>query len=370
MRSGSAPSRLGPVGDHRGDESEHMSMIIREPYSPTTAMLAVLALSLLLPLAAQAADDEEEESRYPQTLEDRIAAVEQKFEADYTEEGTDECLKCHDEDSEFPIFPIFKTKHAVRADERTPFAGKQCEACHGPGGDHAGRVRRGKPRPLMLNFGQDAWTPIATQNEQCLQCHQNHQRIEWKGSTHAFNELSCSACHKVHAEHDPVLKEREQPQVCYACHVQQRAQFYKAFHHPVREGEMACSGCHDVHGGDGSDLMIMATKRQKCTSCHADKRGPFLWEHAPAAEDCTLCHVPHGSSHPALLKKRPPHLCQECHSQSGHPNVRYDGAAVGLGLGPAIGSRGPSRFAAIRGCLNCHSQVHGTNHPSGVTLTR
>ncbi|HCU53950.1 MAG TPA: hypothetical protein DIC36_06620, partial [Gammaproteobacteria bacterium] len=40
----------------------------------------------------------------------------------YTEKGADTCLKCHDEESEFPVFSIFKTKHAQKADKRTPFA--------------------------------------------------------------------------------------------------------------------------------------------------------------------------------------------------------------------------------------------------------
>ncbi len=50
----------------------------------------------------------------------------------YSEKGADTCLKCHDEDSEFPVLNIFKTKHAMAADTRTPFGGLQCESCHGP----------------------------------------------------------------------------------------------------------------------------------------------------------------------------------------------------------------------------------------------
>lgn len=121
---------------------------------------------------------------------------------------------------------------------------------------------------------------------------------------------------------------------------------------------MACSDCHDVHGDDGAGLMVSATLREKCTGCHAEKRGPFLWEHQPAAEDCTLCHATHGAHFQALLKKRPPHLCQQCHAQAGHPSVRYGGREI------------PSHFLGVKGCLNCHSNMHGSNHPSGVSLAR
>ena len=143
------------------------------------------------------------------------------------------------------------------------------------------------------------------------------------------------------------------------CHVDKRAKFFQMSHHPVREGQMACTDCHNVHGEDGTGLMVKANLREKCTSCHADKRGPFLWEHAPAAEDCTLCHDPHGSNQPALLKKRPPQLCQQCHDPAGHPSTSLDGTKLPN-----------SALLGVKGCLNCHSAVHGSNHPSGVTLLR
>ena len=103
---------------------------------------------------------------------------------------------------------------------------------------------------------------------------------------------------------------------------------------------------------------------QTCYTCHAEKRGPFLWEHAPAAEDCTLCHDPHGSVNPARLKKNPPLLCQQCHSIAGHPSVARTPAGLPGGAG------GGSAFLLAGSCLNCHSQIHGSNHPSGVKLMR
>jgi DmsE family decaheme c-type cytochrome len=312
-----------------------------------------------LPLLA-AEEDQDAVPQVGRTPEEAEAAVRRVEQGHFTDKGADTCIKCHGEDSEFPVFAIFRTRHAVAADKRTPFAQHQCESCHGPGAEHARRVRRGQTRPPVLNFGKDAWTPIRDQNRVCLECHHNHQRIEWKGSIHELNRIGCAQCHKAHVAHDLVLNRRTQPSVCYDCHPAQRAQFFYSSHHPVREGKMACSACHNVHGDDGSELLVKATARENCTSCHAEKRGPFLWEHAPAAEDCRLCHWPHGSNQPALLTKRPPFLCQECHSQAGHPSVEYDGDAVNR----------MSRFLVIKGCLNCHFQVHGSNHPSGVTLLR
>ena len=82
------------------------------------------------------------------------------------------------------------------------------------------------------------------------------------------------------------------------------------------------------------------------------------------AEDCSLCHTPHGSVRPALLTKNPPLLCQQCHSQAGHPSV----ARTSNGL-PG-GSAGGTAFTIAGSCTNCHVQVHGSNHPSGSKLMR
>jgi DmsE family decaheme c-type cytochrome len=125
---------------------------------------------------------------------------------------------------------------------------------------------------------------------------------------------------------------------------------------------MACSSCHDPHDGNNDFLLRRSTVNQTCYLCHAEKRGPFLWEHAPASEDCTLCHQPHGSNHPSLLVKRPPLLCQQCHSPAGHPSGAYSSEEMDDSFN--------NRFLLGRSCLNCHSQVHGSNHPSGSKLHR
>ncbi|MET0068077.1 MAG: DmsE family decaheme c-type cytochrome [Candidatus Thiodiazotropha sp.] len=319
-----------------------------------TLFLLLLSISPLL----EAADDASMTGHPRMTLEEAQQTVERVLSAQPSKKGADTCLKCHDEDNEYPVMPLFKTRHAVAADPRTPFANEQCETCHGPGGEHQVDTREGEVKPPILNFGRKAWTPVKDQNDRCLTCHQNHQRIEWQGSTHEFNEVACADCHRIHVARDPVLQHADQSQVCFDCHANQKAKFFQASHHPVREGQMTCSECHNVHGEDGSGLKIAATMREKCTACHAEKRGPFLWEHEPAAEDCTLCHASHGSNFQALLKKRPPQLCQQCHAPAGHPSVSYNGSRI------------PSQFLSVKGCLNCHSQMHGTNHPSGVSPLR
>jgi DmsE family decaheme c-type cytochrome len=197
-----------------------------------------------------------------------------------------------------------------------------------------------------------------------MKCHRGNTHTGWVGSTHETNNVVCANCHKVHAEHDAVRARATQADVCYACHRKERADFHKPSAHPVRFGRIACSECHAPHGSPARAMLVKPTVNQTCYTCHAEKRGPFLWEHAPAAEDCTLCHNPHGSVYQALLKKNPPLLCQQCHSVNGHPSVAY--TSSGLPGGTSV----PSAFLLAGSCTNCHSQVHGSNHPSGVKLMR
>jgi DmsE family decaheme c-type cytochrome len=285
----------------------------------------------------------------------------------YSEKGADTCIGCHDEESATPTFSplaLFKGKHAQRGNARSPFGpgGLQCEACHGPGARHS---TKGSKKVLTTNsFKANSFMSVEQRNEPCLGCHRDAQRGGWHAGAHARNNLACSDCHKVHVEHDPVVAKSSQSEVCYACHKQQRADFHKASSHPVRAGAMGCSDCHNAHGSTNPSLLIGATVNQTCFTCHADKRGPLLWEHAPVAEDCSTCHASHGSVRAALLNKSPPQLCQQCHTVAGHPALAR--SAAGLPGGTAA----PSIFLLAGSCTNCHSQVHGSNHPAGAKLMR
>ena len=281
---------------------------------------------------------------------------------EYTRKGADDCLKCHDEDNPYPVFPIFKTRHARLADKRTPFAKLQCETCHGPGKEHARRKKKDDDADAPMLFGPGSPASVAEQNGICLDCHTGRGRIGWKSSVHETNDVSCVNCHQVHLARDKVLTRKQQPDVCFRCHTRERAQIHRPSAHPVREGQLTCSDCHDTHDFFASGALIKPTLNETCFTCHAEKRGPFVWQHAPAAENCSHCHAPHGSVNRALLTKRLPNLCRQCHSQAGHPSLLLDGDSLRNDFS--------SRFLLAKGCLNCHSKVHGSNHPSGVKLMR
>jgi DmsE family decaheme c-type cytochrome len=277
----------------------------------------------------------------------------------YSNEGADTCLTCHNDER---MLAIFRTPHGQQADPESPMANLQCENCHGPGARHSGRrATRPDHRPV-IDFGPDAEAPIDEQNAVCQDCHANDVTLAWAGSVHERNDTACVGCHSVHATADPVSLQSEQAEVCFDCHHQQRAESQKPSAHPIRFAAMICTDCHSPHASVSSGQLKRDTLNELCLSCHAEFRGPVLFDHAPVSEDCSLCHQPHGSIHPALLTRRPPLLCQSCHSQRGHPSLSFTEQSLPGG--------NPSAMVMERGCMNCHTQVHGSNHPSGYKLMR
>ena len=124
-------------------------------------------------------------------------------------------------------------------------------------------------------------------------------------------------------------RRRDQTALCSTCHKNVANKTYRFNHMPVREGAMNCGSCHNVHGSTNVKLLRAGTTvDESCTSCHADKRGPYLWEHAPVSEACTTCHDPHGSNNDRMLVSKQPFLCQRCHVTSRHPPTVYDGLSA------------------------------------------
>lgn len=283
-----------------------------------------------------------------------------KAQPAYHPKGAQGCLKCHDEE---PVTQVLRTPHAMAADGRTPFADHACETCHGASPEHVLKPKSGQPQaPASISFGKDSLNSVKEQNQVCLDCHSGGHQMNWQGSAHQFADVACSSCHKVHVRKDPVLVKREQSRVCFECHTEQRAESHRPYGHPIQEGKTACSDCHNSHGSATQSLLVGMTLNDTCFQCHAEKRGPFLFPHAPAQEDCSLCHSSHGSSERGLLKVRAPFLCQECHMAGYHSSEVYGGGR----LSNVVGQRG----LMGRSCTNCHSQVHGSNHPSGIRAIR
>jgi DmsE family decaheme c-type cytochrome len=285
------------------------------------------------------------------------SAAEESATKDLVLRGDARCTTCHDESDSPQLLAIGKTKHGVSADTRTP----TCTSCHGSSDNHVGNPTGAKPDRM---FGKNSATPATARSAACLNCHQQDaDRHLWLGSTHESRGLACSSCHQIHAATDPVRDRRSQPAVCFTCHKEQRAQVNKPSHHPVLEGKVICSDCHNPHGSAGPKLMKRDSVNDTCYTCHMEKRGPFVHSHEPVSEDCSICHNPHGTTAESMLKTRPPFLCQSCHT----PHMPIAAALTGNGTtNPSPGWWNSAAVTQGRGCLNCHTEIHGSNNPSAV----
>jgi DmsE family decaheme c-type cytochrome len=268
--------------------------------------------------------------------------------------GAKTCLTCHaSQTAEFE-------KTLMGRIGKTQKGKFECENCHGPGSAH---VKAGGGRGVggILSFGATDPRSVDEKNEVCLACHERGERTAWKGSTHETRNLACTDCHTVMKDVSPKhqLKTKVETETCFQCHKQKRTQMQRSSHMPVREGKMTCSNCHNPHGSVfGTESLIrQASINDNCYTCHADKRGPFLFEHMPVRENCLNCHDAHGSNHESLLKVARPRLCAQCH-----------GFAHGGQAG--MNTTNNAFYTVQHSCNNCHSQIHGSNSPSGAYFHR
>ena len=244
----------------------------------------------------------------------------------------DKCYSCHEEKED---------QHA-----KGPHANTNCLTCHAGADEHV-KVAKSKD-PVKR--------PAKPDSMACQSCHQNDaKRMNWKFAEHSKAGVECRDCHGMHT---PKVNKRldlalwrtdKNTQLCATCHQDVLSRFNMRSHHPVKEGGMSCTSCHDSHGGKQTTL---AAKTAQCTQCHQNVRGPHMFEHAPAAEDCGSCHNPHGTPNRKLLTLAEPMLCLQCHSVTGNRHGQSSTAAnsPGLRISPTV----------LRNCSSCHNAPHGS----------
>lgn len=250
--------------------------------------------------------------------------------------GSETCATCHDEVSKsFAGNP--HTKIALEHGK----AGVTCEGCHGPGKAH---VDGGGDITKIFDPAKASAKEVTAK---CLSCHAGaHPNFD--RSPHAKANVGCTSCHNIHGSKEEALLKAPQPALCFQCHNDVKPAFSMPFHHRVNEGLVKCNDCHDVHGTFGNNnVKSTADQNAICTKCHAETRGPWVYEHAAVkAEGCMACHTPHGSQNARLLNMGNINvLCNQCHSP----------VAAGTVHGMAAGS------ASATPCIACHTFIHGSN---------
>jgi DmsE family decaheme c-type cytochrome len=172
---------------------------------------------------------------------------------------------------------------------------------------------------------------------------------------HRQADVSCISCHSPHhPESKEFLLAKPQTELCFSCHLAQRAQFAMPFHHRVNEGLIQCTDCHNPHGTEKPhQLRTSAMQDAICFKCHTDKEGPFVYEHPIIkTEGCQSCHLPHGGANAHMLRLSTTNLlCLQCHTDSS--------------FSPAPGAPSFHNQATFfQSCTLCHVAIHGSNFSS------
>ena len=272
--------------------------------------------------------------------------------------GSAACQDCHS----YVTDTFYKNPHNKSiVSQKEPPERTGCEGCHGPGGQHIAAGDGGS----IIAFPR---IPKEQVLDTCLKCHsQTLSRANIRRSSHTVNGIVCTNCHSIHSSPAPKnLLARTQTNLCYGCHTNVRAQFSLPFKHRVNEGFMNCTDCHNPHGAFQPTWANATRPRhveqskaneESCINCHADKRGPFVFEHSPVRVDgCLSCHVPHGSTNSRMLTRPVVFtLCLECHNGAGNLGRQANGVKV---QAPA-----PHNMAnpVFQNCTQCHVRIHGSN---------
>lgn len=313
------------------------------------ALLCMTAAAIvLLPLAAAQEKAAEAPKAAAQAKEEPAAPA---GPAEYV--GSEICQACHED-----IFKAFQSNphQIVEKQPKRGWEGKACESCHGPGSKHAESASAD-------DIFNPSKAPAAASEQSCLKCHLNQPthagRIQ---SSHAKGQVVCASCHSIHKgarEMTPATPAAVNSQ-CASCHKAEWAQFNRPHTHRLQQGAMSCVDCHNPHGSLFPRMMQTAIGNEPtCVKCHSDKRGPFVFEHAPVKlEGCATCHEPHGSANPRMLTRHEVRFqCLECHANIGAPQPAGDTQVVG-GVPPAFHNLLSPRF---RNCTVCHIKVHGSH---------
>ena len=254
------------------------------------------------------------------------------------------CYRCHSEKQELEL-----VAHPHQVNGKHGF---NCTTCHNAHGNVLAESRR----------------------DLCVECHKGSPTASWHSSIHDQAGVACTDCHNPHPRthvqqvaninHTSIQRNKRLPmsvneqQACAKCHPKIFGLMQLPSHHPLKEGKMSCSDCHDPHGQAEGNLKA-ETVNMTCYKCHADKEGPFVYEHPPVNENCSICHNPHGTVANNLLHQPPSFLCLRCHT--GHRSPPADHFLIGTSDLDGNSFQRPILYTK---CTQCHGQVHGSDHPS------
>ena len=187
----------------------------------------------------------------------------------------------------------------------------------------------------------------------CVECHTEETVgivMDWDGSRHEEEGVSCIDCHAVEADSPMALSGVEghedlsvtvsmlvAPATCAECHEDQVAEFHASGHERAAvqyEGKDAMQALINVHEGRNNPELSGAPDETGCQQCHGvtfelDETGHPTAETYPSAGignvyptgeigNCTVCHSRHSFE---ISEARKIEACGGCHIGPDHPDI-------------------------------------------------
>lgn len=249
--------------------------------------------------------------------------------------------------------------------------------------------------------------------KECLRCHPQVEAALHGRVVHAAIKSGCATCHRerrlrVGAQTKKPFLNSPEPGLCLDCHPS--GPHLTAAHYGQPVDATVCTHCHNPHGSNNPKLirehmhgpfagrhcdechgvpqagkvtLVAASIKEVCYGCHVQLKNRLAvavsrhrWLDSGA---CTVCHDPHASDFPRMLRASTNDLCLECHGAGVRPGetvvlfngrVKLPGALLG-GLRPLPIEAGhpvpkhPVLLKAAAGqreinCLSCHTP-HGSD---------
>lgn len=242
-----------------------------------------------------------------------------------TTKDAETCGQCHEE----AVKGFLHKPHAA-------IGAASCTSCHAGAEKH---IQEGGGTNI---FAFKATDPAAPKNAACLKCH-TMDNAQFMAGPHGKAALDCTTCHSVHAQPTkPNLLKGSAVKTCAGCHEDVMSKFALNERHRLQEGILTCTTCHNPHAPEARE-RLGGFKQEACLKCHADKGGPYLYEHGSSrVEGCTVCHETHGSPNRHMLTTQSvADLCFSCHVAAPTWHGYFSEKTTN--------------------CTTCHSTIHGSN---------
>jgi len=249
-----------------------------------------------------------------------------------------DCLQCHESHESDNKALLLKESVAKSCEEchqvtenmthlHGPTAVGECSVCHNAHGSDYEKLLTREPDKL------------------CAACHEiTMEEIEKFEFVHEPVRDNCVGCHNPHGANNWKMLNAEAPDMCFPCHeeIQQTAKDSKHQHNVVSEPG-GCLKCHTPHASTVR-FLLASEPTTLCMTCHdkplaiaKDKVLPAFTDqlkdkqflHGPIKDnDCSGCHLTHGSDHFRILAKEYPEifyapfdetkydLCFGCHEKT------------------------------------------------------